>query len=146
MAGERQAFDEQKEVTNTKGLKISNNNSKYTKIAEDKASFNERADDLMTDKKIRNKRAAELVSQFISIVKDKTITDNKTVIAKDVEREICSKLINLCLEINMDESELDGMGNTALINLLLKTTLLQRDIINDLDYKVFKLEKQFKEK
>jgi hypothetical protein len=126
----------------SKGVKISNAASKYTKAAEEKQNFENMADDLMAEKRARNKKVVELASQFMAILKDKTLTENKTILAKDVEGDICNKLIKVSLELNSDESEPEGMGSAALINILLKTTISQRDNINALEYRLSKLEKQ----
>lgn len=125
----------------SQGLKISNKNSKFTKAADDQNNFEQLAGDLIAQKNERNKKALELAGQFISSLKDKTLIQNKSELAKNIEKDTCGKLIKLSLEINNDGSELEGMGSTAIINLLLKTTLLQRDIINELDYKISRLEK-----
>jgi len=114
----------------------------YNKPPAASDDFDERADAFMEKKRARNKQAVELAQQFMDALRNKMLPENKTSIARDAEQEICSKLVHLALEINEDESEREGMGGVAIINLLLKTMLLQRDFINSLDYKLAKLEKQ----
>jgi len=123
------------------GLKISNANSKFTKVADEKKDFERLAGDLVEQKKIRNKRTIELASQFLSVLRDKTLSNNKSELSKNIEKDICAQLVNLSLEINSDDTETEGMGSVAIINLLLKTTLIQRDLLNELDYKVATLTK-----
>jgi len=124
-----------------KGLKISNANSKFTKAASEKNDFEQLAGDLIAQKDNRNKKTVEFGTQFISFLKDKTIDQNKSTLSRNIEKDICNKLVVLSLEINSDDTELEGMGSAAMINLLFKTVLMQRDSINELDYKVSKLEK-----
>ena len=125
-----------------KGVKISNENSVLQKKADEKVAFEERADKFIEQKKARNSTAVELAKQFVDFVRDKTLSENKTIIAKGIEIDLCNKLVLMALEINEDDTEREGMGSVAIINLLLKTVFIQRDIINSIDYKVVKLEKQ----
>lgn len=87
-------------------------------------------------------KAADLSSQFIKILSDKTLKQNKSIFAAEVEREVLSKMINLAVEINGDIHEQDGMGSLSWITLLLKICLAQRDRLNQLEYAVSVLEKK----
>ncbi len=87
-------------------------------------------------------RGMELSSEFLRVLNDKTLKQNKSIFAKDLEKEVINKLLQLSIEINNDASEQEGMGSLAVITLLLKVVLLQRDKINELDYTVSDLNKK----
>jgi hypothetical protein len=86
-------------------------------------------------------RAAELAVDFNKIIKDKTLRINKNVIQRDIEKDLIDRMINFAFEVNQDRLELDGSGSVSLILLLLKTTLFQRDQINELEYNQVRLQK-----
>lgn len=125
-----------------KGVKLKSENSQFTKTTEQKQQFEDDADAFMAQKRERNKQALTLAQRFIEIVRDKTLIENKTLMAKQFEQEVCSDLVWLCLDINEDDSEREGMGSAAMINLLLKVVLNQRDMLNSVGYKITQLEKQ----
>lgn len=74
--------------------------------------------------------------KFASIVNDKTLSRNKSSKDIDQEREILSQLANLSVE--MDNAEVEGKtaGAVGLSSAALGYILLQRNKINDLNYKV----------
>lgn len=86
-------------------------------------------------------RAADLVLQFKKAMDDKTLTENKNIFSKELEKEVLGKMIQLAVEINNDVNEPEGMGSLSWITLLLKTCFSQRDKVNNLEYKITKLEK-----
>lgn len=127
----------------TKGTKLNNQRSMFSKSNSEKESFEQSADKYIGELKDRNKRAFDLAKQFVDMIKDKTLPENKSIIVQDVEREIKNKLLSLSIEINNDDNEEnEGMGSLAIISLLLKVVMLQRDNINSLDYKLNLLEKK----
>lgn len=87
-------------------------------------------------------RAAELSSQFNQIMNDKTLKQNKSIFARDMERELLTKMVQLAIDVNNDQYEHEGMGSLSWIVLLLKTSLNQRDKINQLEFAVSQLEKR----
>lgn len=87
-------------------------------------------------------RAAELSSQFNQLMNDKTLKQNKSVFAREVEREILTKMTQLAIDVNNDQHEQEGMGSLSWIVLLLKTCLNQRDRINQLEFSNTQLEKK----
>lgn len=87
-------------------------------------------------------RAAELSAQFAQILNDKTLKQNKNVFAKEMERELLTKMAQLAIEVNNDQNEHEGMGSLSWIVLLLKTCLNQRDKMNQLEFIVSQLEKK----
>lgn len=122
-----------------KSVKLTN---KQKVIGRDMAGFEERAKEFMTDKQERNKAVLTLAQDFMTLMRDRTLPQNKTVMAKDIEQQTIAKLANAALAINDDDSEIEGMGSIALVNLLFKVVLLQRDKMNELDYTLALLKKE----
>jgi hypothetical protein len=87
-------------------------------------------------------RAADLASQFNHALADKTLKQNKNVFAKEMERELLTKMLQLAVDINGDDSEQEGMGTLSWVALLLRTCFSQRDKINQLEFTVSQLERK----
>jgi hypothetical protein len=93
----------------------------------------------------RRQTAFDLAKQYMLAIRDKTIPQNKGVVAQDVEAEMRRNLIAFATEINNDDNEqLDCMGSMAVFNLLIKTVFEQRDRINELEYQVVQLDKKLR--
>lgn len=122
-----------------KGLKISN---KEQSTQPKPVDFEEKVEQFMSDKQARNKAMIDLAQQFVGLVKDRTLSNNKGLVAKDVEQQVVSELTSAALVINQDDSEAEGYGSIALINLLFKTALLQRDKLNSLEFELQNLKKK----
>jgi len=80
------------------------------------------------------KRAADLFVQFNKTILDKTLPQNRNVFNIESEKEMLQNMIQLAIEINNDPNEQEGMGSLTWITCLFKTTLAQRDRINELEY------------
>jgi len=87
-------------------------------------------------------KAAELATEFKKMMLDKTLEQNKSIFAKEVEREVLSKMVQLAVEINNDPDEQEGMGSLIWITLLFSSCLAQRDKINKCEYLISQLEKK----
>ena len=87
-------------------------------------------------------KAAEYSSQFKKMMSEKTLLQNRSVFTSELEGEILGNMIKLAVEVNNDPHEQEGMGSLMWIVLLLKTFLMQRDRINQLEYIVSQLEKK----
>lgn len=128
-------------------LKITNEKSMFNKPSEpDREEFELNAAQVFNKYELRKRKCADLGSKYVSILNDKTLQENKNPISKDLEKEILANLINIGIEINTDESENEGMGSIALITLLLNCILKQRDKINEVSYRLNKLEIEAKVK
>lgn len=123
------------------GLKLNNANSMFAKDEKkpSKVESEKSAREAVNRSQQYKERAAELVNQFVKILNDKTLENNKNIFSKDLEGEVINKFIQLAIDINLDEDEDDGMGSVGLINLLLKCLLMQRDKINNLDFVINQL-------
>jgi hypothetical protein len=125
-----------------KGLKINNQNSTAPKPKEpDKVAFENAAKGVFNKEEEYKKRALDLATKLKSLITDKTLPENQTLITKDIEIEVISKLILFATELNNDENKKEGEGSVALSMLTFKMLILQRDQINTMGYKIEKLEK-----
>lgn len=82
-----------------------------------------------------------LSSRFIGFIRTKTLKENKSPIESSVEAETVQGLVQMALKLNNDQTQPEGIGSVGVITLLLKSVLAQRDIINNLEFKVSQLEK-----
>jgi hypothetical protein len=126
------------------GLKINNQNSSIPEPPKqsEKEVFDEKATVAAKNMEAYKVRTFELSTQLKHILQDRTLTDNKSPISKDIETETLNKLVVLALEIDADESQPEGFGSTALGMLSMKMLLLQRDTINSMAYAIEQLEKR----
>ena len=100
------------------------------------------ADKVVSQQVDRNLKTLELAKAFIGTCRDKTLSANKGVIAREHERELKNNLVTFAIEINNDPTEqYDGMGSIALINLLIKVAFEQRDRLNELEYQLAQMGK-----
>ncbi len=121
-----------------KGLKISNVNSSVPKQEDNsyKEEFEKKATEVFQNHEKRNNELMSSVAKFIPILDDKILEENKSPLVKDLEKEVVLNLIKAAKEINNDESEEEGSGSIALINLMLRMFLKQRNKINELSHKL----------
>ena len=126
-------------------LKLDNAKSRFGKKSEEnkanKANFENEVSEIQGEQAVIVKKITDLTSQFVGFIKDKTLNENKGPILLGLEKSIPKELSEISLQIDNDEStEQICLGSNGLILLLLRATLIQRDIINELSYKVSKLE------
>jgi hypothetical protein len=139
MTNERMPFAGEYEPKGiNKGVKLKN---KQNNVAHTQVEFEQRAKEFMSDKQERNKTVLSLAQEFMTLIRDRTLPQNKSVMAKDIEQQTVVKLANAALIINQDDSEAEGMGSIAMINLLFKVVLAQRDKLNELEYELAQLKK-----
>ena len=134
---EEQPEEEEESRRIDKGVKLENKRPSKR----DQSGFEEKADEYMAAVQKRNHEMLTLAKEIVKISKDKTLSQNKTTMVRDLENSTLSKIVKIAVEINQDESEAEGMGSIALINLLFKVVLIQRERINDLDYELSQLKK-----
>lgn len=79
-------------------------------------------------------RASELATQFAKMMADKTLPQNKNVIALDIRRELLQTMVQLAKDINNDPLEEEGDGSLIWIIVLFNTCFDQRDRINQLEF------------
>lgn len=110
------------------------------------AALKEKANQANQQQTVYTEQGAELAMAFRKLLDDKKLSNNKTDTDFSIEKEILGKLVDLGISINIDENEQEGMGSIALITLLLKCILLQRDKINELEFNLFSFKKTFDNK
>lgn len=115
------------------------------KIDENKPTqeqFEGEVSEYQKEQAIMQQKITGLAKQFIDFIKDKTLNENKGPILLDMEKTVPKQLSEVSLKIDNDETTQEiCLGSNGLILLLLKTSLIQRDIINELSFRVSKLEK-----
>lgn len=90
-------------------------------------------------------KAAKLAAEFYKAMGDKTLAQNKNQFQKEIELELLRDMVKLAQEVNAAIEEREGEGSLGWITVLLRTALGQRDKINDLEYRLYVLEKKFAE-
>jgi len=116
------------------GLKINNSKSRFQPKVDQKKEFEQKVKDSISEKTDRNKKALELGQKFLSLLHDKTLTLNKSIIQKDFEKQICNDLFLLATDGNNDPNEDEGAGSLVLDTLFFKSLLIIRDRLNDLEF------------
>jgi hypothetical protein len=137
--------EESQEVALKTGLKnVSSQKSIFDAIPkrQTQEDFTKKVNNVQEQVSSHKSRAAELSSHYNKIMADKTLKQNKNIFAKDMERELLTKMAQLAIDVNNDQHEHEGMGSLSWIVLLLKTCLNQRDKINQLEFFVSQLEKK----
>ncbi len=126
-----------------KGLKINNttSNVKAPPVVDSKA-LEEAAAEVAKKLEEYKSRSWDLGIKFKSILESSVLVENKSILIKDFENEVTQSLCQLASDINTDETQLEGSGSVALCQLMMKMMIYQKDIINQLKYKVEVLEKK----
>ena len=117
------------------------NQPKKPNFAEFEQSVSKAENSIKSDKQ----EMGDLTFQFLKIMKNKTLEENKTTFERDLEREILQKIVNLSTKINNDPIQKEGEGSMACIALALRTCFLQRSRINELEYKLSQVKKPMTE-
>ncbi len=128
-------------------LKLDNTKSRFGKKSEEnktnKEQFEVEVSEHQQAQTAIKQKIADLAKQYVGFVKDFTLNENKGPILLQLEGSVPMELSQISLAIDNDETtEQICLGSNGLILLLLKTTLMQRDMISQLSYKISKLEKQ----
>lgn len=123
-----------------KGVKLKNKNPvpPSPKIQQ-KEQLQENAQRIVADQNKKLSETKELAQQFLDLLRDKKLAKNKTQINLEVEKEVQQKLINFLIELNNapeEEQQNDGMGSATICMLILKSLFIQRDRMNELEYRL----------
>lgn len=125
-----------------RGIKIDGTRSRFAKQVQNKQIFEKRANEAFDKIQERQQQILELGSKYLSLMKDKTLFQNKGPTDFSIEKEILGNLISFAIEVNTDEVEPEGMGSVGLLTLLFKSAILMRDNFNQVEYRLEQLEKQ----
>lgn len=135
-------FENTEPKKSKRGLKIDNTNSTVPKPQPPPAeTFKKNADAAFSRQTDYKTRTQTLALKFKALMEDRTLTDNKTVLNKDMETSVLNELVKLAAELIEDDAMQLQIGTTMLPMLLMKMMLVQRDIINKMAYKIERLEK-----
>lgn len=127
-------------------VKLDNSKSRFGKKSEaekkSKEEFNTEVSEFQQKNDVINNKVANLTTNFVSMVRDTELNSNKGPIKIEMEKSVPKDLADLFLELDNDPNHPEGYGSIGGVLLLLKCTMLQRDIINELSYKISLLEKK----
>lgn len=139
------AFRDDDDVVNDKSnVKLDNSKSMFAGKQFRSTNFDEGVDNYFKKDNDFKQKAFQLATNYKKAIQDKTLVENKGLIGKDEEKALISELIKLANEINNDQSQPEGIGSIGLCSLLLQVCLYQRDQLNELLYRVQKLESKDK--
>ena len=126
-------------------VKLDNSRSRFAKKAEEQKQseviFNDKIEDYQAREKFYVEKTIELTNQINAFIKDTTLKINKGPIQIEMEQAAIKNMVDLSRQINQDQTQEEGLGSAGINLLLLKIVLFQRDKINELDYKLSKLDK-----
>jgi len=124
------------------GVKLQNKPSTQPNPANSRKEFEKQADEKFSQIEDHKQQIWDLSLKYKSFIESKTLLANKGPLVLDLEKETLDKLVQLSIDMNEDEAYQQGMGSSALCMLLMKCMLIQRDIINELAYKLEQMQKQ----
>lgn len=99
-------------------------------------NFEEKVKEIEQNKQKYKQKISQAALNFKKIIEDKTLSENKSPISKEIDSQVLKELTDLASKINSDESEQEGMGSILLNTILLKFMLVYRDRFNSLEYKI----------
>lgn len=140
------AFDDKDKIAPKINLQPSINKSIFDNIPKkpSKVDFERKAHEVNDRLNSYADRSAELIPLFVKLLDNKELSENKSVMVGDIEKEIIGKLMQLGIDMNEDEYEKEGSGSIGLNVLLMRCLLIQRDKINELDYGMAQLKSEIK--
>lgn len=135
-AFEESGSDKDLESNIKSNLKIDNSKSKFQPKVDAKKEFDAKVKEVVGEKADRNKKALELGQKFLGSLRDRTLASNKSIIQKDIEKQICNDLFILATAVNNDPTESEGAGSLVLDTLFFKSLLIMRDRLNELEFSI----------
>jgi len=147
----RTPFQEVEETEKqTSNVKLDSSKSRFASKSGEKRVAAVNLQDKVSEFKEHEKKLAqeimELSRNYMGFIRNKVVRENKSPIEDDLEKETVQKLIQISMELNNDDTQPEGIGSLGLINLLFRSVLAQRDIINNLEHKYVQLERQMSSK
>lgn len=144
------AFESEREVVKTKGLKLQRPKAAQEKIDTERQrreNFENRAEQFFESKNENNIRLVDVTKRFMMAMRDKTLVSNKGTVSSNFEKEIRSDLHKLIQDLDNDESNnIYGEGSEAAIAIFSKVFFEMRDRINELEFELKKLKSVENEK
>jgi hypothetical protein len=127
---------------NNQNLKLSAEKSRFSKskkVEPTEEDFKKEVQEFKKKEVEVRSKIAELTNRYKGAILDKTVSENKSPLQRDMESSIIQELANLGLRLDNDQDQPEGIGSIGLCNLLLQINVLQRDAINKLGYEISKL-------
>ena len=135
--------DQESNTKNIKGLKLTNEKSSV-KVPRPQVNVKAMRDKILSDKKYKDEVGWNFAKAFLATMKNKTLAENKDPNEKEGEDKLLLQYIEFARIVNNDEGEEECLGAMAIITMLLRGLLIQRDRMNELEYTVKDLKRQVK--
>lgn len=128
------------------GLKINNNKSILSSLPKkpNPIEFQKQVQETQDKIMAYESEAAQLAAMFQKLLEDRTLPDNKNLMAQEAERDLIAKIVDVAVKLNNDENEMEGMGSVGTSILLFRAVLHQKDRICKLEYNLQQAEKKIK--
>ena len=144
MSNERRPFeddeDNDEKIKSKKGLRINNAKSSIPNPVPKPQNFRDNISKILNEEEEQKRLAFEIANRFIGALKDKTLNSNKNVTVRESEKRAIMDMIDFARLINSDETQEENLGTMSIISTLLKAIFIQRDRINETEYRVARLE------
>lgn len=138
-------FEDIKLQQEKKSIKINAEKSQFIKKAKNQEEFEQKADATFNNTLEKNQKAIELAKSFWNLIKNKELQCNKGPTSKSIDKEIVDNLILYGRELNSDLTiKEDSYGSMAIITLLMKAMIYQKDLCNEFEFRLAEVEKQLK--
>lgn len=132
--------EDDEKIRPKKGLRINNAKSSIPNPVPKPQDFRDNINKVLSEEEEQKKLAFEIATRFINALKDKTLDANKNVTVREGEKRAVMDMIDFARLINSDETQEENLGTMSIISTLLKAIFIQRDRINESEYRVAKLE------
>jgi hypothetical protein len=80
--------------------------------------FDQKVNDVVNKSEYYSNMGADLAIKYATLIKDKTLPINKSLIVSDLEKEITNNFVKYAEEFNNDENEKEGMGSLSIISVV----------------------------
>lgn len=150
MSDQPLGFERQRDIKNTRGLKMKSSGSRFQSQIEErqsaakaKESFEQKAEQFVADRQNQQVKGLDLAKTFMTHMRDKTLPSQRGVIASNLEKELREELQHFTIDLNNDPNQkYDGMGSVSTIALLVKCLFEMRDRMNSMEYEIVTLKKK----
>lgn len=129
--------DDEKDLKLSSGVKFNTNKTQFKNPAKNLPDIKKLAQDIEQNKVDKNRLAFELGQNFIQLLNDKTLVNNKGPKSLEYEKQVCGQLFILAQQLNNSPNENEAAGSLVLETLFFKALLKQRDRLNELEYNLF---------
>ena len=126
-----------------KKLRIGNQTSTVKAPPPKVENFRKRIDEILESEEEQKRVGLLLIQSFFKMIEEKKLDAAKTPEIREREKQIIKDLMDFARLLNSDENQVEeNYGSMSLFQVLLLSVIKQRDRINNLEYKLEKLQKQ----